>query len=411
MDCNNFFVSCERLFRPDLDQKPVLVLSSNDGCVVSRSQEVKDMGISMGVPFFQIQDVCTKQGVTAFSSNFSLYKDISSRVMSALRDEFSNLEVYSIDEAFFEIGDTCTEEELLSIRARIIQKTGIPVSIGVAQTKTLAKIAGARAKKSNGISIIRETDRVEVITPLSCGSVWGVGRQSSKTLSKEGIDTIGDFLKVDSARIQSILGVIGLRLMSELKGQSAYPLGVSPEHGQESITSSRSFGAVVHTKSALLSAVAFHCMRVSEKLRARGHLATRMTVIARASRFSEYAYRDGAFTLSLPTPTNDVLALTRVATEVIERIFDKEVPYKKAGIVIGDIVPQGSASGSLFDQVESVQSRSELNNAIDTLNAQFGKGTVKVAMIQSVDAWKEKRARVSKEYTTKWSDIPLVKAR
>jgi DNA polymerase V len=197
MDCNNFFVSCERLFRPDLLKKPVAVLSSNDGCIVARSQEVKELGIPMGAPYFMVRAICKKEGVTLFSSNFRLYRDISARVMHALCEEVDTFEVYSIDEAFFSIEETVTEEEVLLLRERIMQKTGIPVSFGIARTKTIAKAAGDHAKKESGVSILDATLWETKISEIPCGSIWGIGRQTSAKLTKLGINTVADLISKD----------------------------------------------------------------------------------------------------------------------------------------------------------------------------------------------------------------------
>lgn len=410
MDCNNFFVSCERLFRPDLAKKPVAVLSSNDGCVVSRSQEVKDIGVPMGMPYFQIKDMYKNVDITLFSSNFALYRDISSRVMHALKDEFSTCEIYSIDESFFEIGDDFTEEMLLEVRARIMQKTGIPVSIGVAQTKTLAKVASKLAKSGNGVKILHATEWQEVTKTLPCGSIWGIGRQLSATLSKENVYTVAEFLSLDKAYIAKRLGVVGERLHMELNGILVNRIGDNSPREQESYTSTRSFGSVVHDKHVLLSSLSYHVAHVAEKLRMHKHLAKRLSIIVRASRFSTFSHKDGSVSIELLHPTNDTFTLIKEVSRLLDSVYDPEIPYKKAGVVVSGVVPEGSVSGSLFGDQEKQENHAELNTTTDAINTRFGRGAIHMGVTFSLHKWKENRKLASKEYTTKWTEIPSVKA-
>lgn len=410
MDCNNFFVSCERLFRPDLFHKPVAVLSSNDGCIVSRSQEVKDMGISMGVPHFQIKDICRTQGVTLFSSNFALYRDISRRVMQALREEFSLCEVYSIDEAFFEVPDECTEEMLMAVRRRIIQKTGIPVSIGVANTKTLAKIASKEAKSGSGVYIIDAKQDESFLHTMSCGSVWGIGRKTSAMLTAHGVHTVAEFLALDRVFVRQNLGIVGERLLMELAGTSVYPLGTPAEHGQESYTSTRSFAKPAHDIRVVMSALGYHVTQVAEKLRLHNEMATRMSIIARGSRFGDFSHREGSAHVVFETPTHDTTYLLQEASKLLESIYDAEVPYKKAGVVLSGIVPCAVVSESLFADSTHQQKRKGLDVVVDAINRTHGRGTVLRGVAHAVDAWKDRRELLSKEYTTKWDDIVTVKA-
>ncbi len=410
MDCNNFFVSCERLFRPDLTRLPVLVLSSNDGCVISRSQEVKDMGISMGIPYFQIKDMCFRESITVFSSNFALYKDMSSRVMAALKDEFPILEKYSIDEAFFVVDDTYAVQDLEKVRARIIQKTGIPVSIGVAKTKTLAKVAAKIAKGKEGVFYLDESVRGPVLEMLPCGSVWGIGRKLSSSLAQMQVDTVGQFLNLDSTFVAQKFGLVGARLYAELQGDSIYSVGVPSDHEQESFMSTRSFGSVTHDKSVLKSAVSYHCMQVGEKLRARKQVGSRLTVIARGGRYGAFSHREGSISVDFTIPTNDVFEITKEALKLVDILYDSEIPYKKAGVIVGGILPLENVSCSLFSSENSEDNKKKLNSTIDVLNGRFGKSSVQIASALHTQVWKEKKNLLSKEYTTNWNDIPKVKA-
>jgi DNA polymerase V len=241
LDCNNFFVSCERLFRPDLLKKPVAVLSSNDGCIVARSQEVKDLGVPMGIPYFQVKDVLTKANATLFSSNFTLYRDISARVMETLEKEVGFCDVYSIDEAFFEVSDDATEADVLSIRSRVMQDVGLPVSIGVASTKTLAKQASVMAKKGNGVCILTESLWKEKMETAQCSSVWGLGRQTTAKLRELGVKTVAEFLALDRSVVRKHFGVGGDRIYMELTGVVVHKLGSQSLDVQQSIMSTRSF--------------------------------------------------------------------------------------------------------------------------------------------------------------------------
>jgi DNA polymerase V len=410
MDCNNFFVSCERLFRPDLIGKPVIVLSSNDGCVVSRSQEVKDLGIPMGIPHFEIKDICKKERITVFSSNFALYRDISSRVMNALKEEFEHCNIYSIDEAFFEVDAQISESEMAKVRARIIQKTGIPVSIGIAETKTLAKAVNRIAKKGTGICILDDVLYKDVILELPCGSIWGIGRQTSAFLSRHKIYTISSLLKQDNAFIKKTLGLAGERICMELRGVRVYELDESGEDEQSSYMSTRSFGSSVHDKQVLLSALSYHVTQVTKKLRRDGCVAGRITVLVRGSRFGAFSHREGSQSVTLLEPTNSTLLLIKEASKLLDMLYAEEIPYKKAGVVVSDVRPIRNTSSTLFGDVVSKEKQAKIDATIDSLTSRFGSEIVHSGLIRQVSSWMEKRTYHSKEYTTKWNDIACVKA-
>lgn len=421
MDCNNFFVSCERLFRPDLKKRPVAVLSSNDGCVVARSQEVKDLGIPMGAPLFQVQKECKKHGIVLFSSNFQLYRDISARVMHALREECGNIDVYSIDEAFFEVGEEFSDEKIVEIRRNIMQKTGIPVSIGIAKTKTLAKVANSIAKKSNvrpltsnmGEGVCRMDEELweTVLKDISCGSVWGIGRQTSAFLTKVGIQTVGELLAQDATFIKSNLGVVGERLVLELKGIPASVLGDHEVGSQGSYTSSRSFGKVVTDKMTLMSALGHHVSHVAEKLRAHNVVASSVTIIAQGSRFGACAHREGTAHAVLETPTDDTFILTKEASQLLDIIYDPEIPYTKAGVVVGLIVPKRFQQKTLFSDGVTHERTHTLSVLSDSLNKRFGKGTIHQGVMLGKEKWQERTALKSPHYTTQWVDVANVKAK
>ncbi len=409
MDCNNFFVSCERLFRPDLLARPVAVLSSNDGCIVARSQEVKDLGIPMGAPYFQVKKTCDEHHVTLFSSNFTLYRDLSTRVMAALRAEFDQIEVYSVDEAFFAVPLDYSLGTLVSIRERIIQKTGIPVSLGLGATKTIAKIASKYAKKETGVYVM-DTARWELAKPeIECGQVWGIGRQITRTLRASGIVTVADFLACNQTYFRTTFGVVGERLFLELSGVAAYPLGTSVEVIQHSLTSSRSFAGSVFLPSALESALAHHLTHLGEKLRTKGWKATGLSVLVAPSRFSDYALRPSTAHQKLSEPTADTGVLIKVGLALFHTLYDKSVPYKRAGATVHGLVPITAVTPSLFAIGDD--GRARLNKVIDTLNERYGTNAVQSAAILGTTRWRERSALKSPSYTTDWTQIPSIKAK
>lgn len=407
MDCNNFFVSCERLFRPDLLQKPVAVLSSNDGCIVSRSEEVKEIGIPMGAPYFQVRDMCEKHGITLFSSNFTLYRDISRRVMSMLREHFPYSEVYSIDEAFFTVPQETTEADLLAVRADILQCTGIPVSIGVAQTKTIAKAASKEAKKGNGVIIMTPDMWRERTKTLSCGTIWGIGRQTTKKLGDMRIQTVEEFLARDPEHIRSTFGVVGERLRLELGEVSVYAVGDGAHDPRESIASTRSFARPTRDRAVLASALTYHISHVGEKLRKSGLVAGYMTIILGTNRFGDHAYSGGSVGQSLDVPTNDTAALLALGMELLDTAYNAAVPYTKAGVVLSNIMPESTAPLSLFAVGDTKKS---VYHIVDELNARFGAHTVHAGLLAHTEKWRESKRRKSLEYTTKWAEIARVKA-
>ncbi len=447
VDCNNFFVSCERLFRPDLIGKPVAVLSSNDGCIVARSQEVKDMGIPMGAPFFQVRDVCKKENVTLFSSNFALYRDISSRVMSALADECDTYEIYSIDEAFFEVPDSVHVRDIQNMRTRIMKKTGIPVSIGIAPTMTLAKVAGSIAKKNDGrrMSIIpstpnfntpfsknvrRPTSHIlsgedkedgfdvgvcilgmeewrEVARTISCGSIWGIGRQTAPVLAEHGVNTASEFIMKDRVWIRDVLGVVGERLHMELLGVPVHHIGVDENALQESYMSTRSFPAPVKDKRVLMSALTYHTEHLAEKLRRDGCVAKQIAIVVRASRFGDFAHRESIRQRVLVLPTNNTATLLKEVATLLDTLYDPNIPYKKAGVVVRGIEPESFTTNTLFSPVNENR---ELDTVTDILNERFGKGTLTHASALGSEKWRERTELKSPNYTTAWDEIATIKA-
>lgn len=406
LDCNNFFVSCERLFRPDLANKPVAVLSSNDGCIVARSPEVKAMGIPMGIPLFKAKQLVDMSQVTLFSSNFTLYRDLSSRVMDTLAEEVGECDIYSIDEAFFTVSAT-SEAELARLRAIIMQKTGIPVSIGVAATKTLAKEASEIAKKGSGVCLLTAPEWAVRAETTPCSDIWNLGRATTVKLQKLGVETVAEFMRLERRSVRQLFGIAGERIYDELSGVAVYGLDDDPRDTRKSTTSSRSFAEVTHDLPALQSAVAYHVAQVSRKIRSLNLACTVMYIELRASRHSDFSYRKGSTEVVFDVPTESTHELTKLAHGAVARIFDPEIPYKKAGVTVSGLVPKQYLSPSLFDRRS--EGMSQLDQVLDAINERFGFAALHSAAIMPSRDRSNRKLR-SAAYTTSWADIPTVRA-
>ncbi len=406
LDCNNFFVSCERLFRPDLIKKPVAVLSSNDGCIVARSEEVKAMGIPMGLPLFQVKQLVDVNQITLFSSNFTLYRDISARVMQTLKEEVGDCHVYSIDEAFFGL-DTVSENELQTLRSRIIQKVGIPVSIGVATTKTLAKVGSKFGKKGTGVGLLEAEAWQLAARNVPCGDIWGLGRATTQKLAQMGVSTAAEFMNLPRRLVRQNFGVGGERIYDELRGVRVYELMTDAEEPQQSITSSRSFAQTTNKLLELESAVAYHVDHVAGKLRDRGLKATMMYVVLQASRHSDFAFRKAGGEVVFSTPSNSTEVLTKLALARVRETYDREVTYKKAGVIVAGLIPEAFTSASLFEL--STKTRPDVSGVLDEVQKRFGFDALHSASILSSRDRSNRQMR-SKAYTTAWKDIPTVQA-
>ncbi len=410
IDCNNFFVSCERLFRPDLVGKPVVVLSSNDGCVVARSQEVKDMGVPMGVPIFQIKDMVKDKGIVTFSSHFALYRDISSRVFAVVKTLLPTMEVYSIDEAFF-IVEAVTkpelEERLRQIKIEVERQTGIPVSLGVAATKTQAKYANRLAKKSGGVCVLEKSDWRELAPTIPLPTIWGVGRKLDLRYKEAGLYFVQDLINCPKPLVGKRFGIVGLRLQAELSGTSVYALceGVTP---QKSMVSSRSFEKNVTELAVIKDAVAYHTRQVVADLRQMGFKTKYIGVVLGTSRHGDYLLRGGSLTAENLSPTDDVVALLKQAFALVDQLYEAGVPYKKAGVYVGGFSPKTLVQPSLFAET-SEPIASPLNAVLDTFNARYGQDVVTIGTQTKERRWQSKSEQKSPAYTTRWSDLPIVR--
>lgn len=408
LDCNNFFVSCERLFRPDLMGKPVLVLSSNDGCVVARSKEVKDIGVLMGVPYFQIKDTVKKHDITTFSSHFALYRDISRRVFSVMREELEVVEQYSIDEAFFTFDDD-PFKVATRVKQAVERRVGIPVSVGVAHTKTQAKCVNDLAKKIGKVKVLERNEWTALTPKILLADIWGVGGKMELRFKHHGLSTVAELLAADPARIERLFGVNGLRLQHELSGTIAFPLHHRTEP-QQSIMSTRSFRDSTTDKAILADAVAYHVRHAVADLRGMGMLACNIRVMALPSRHGDFFMRGGAKEAVLPAPSSDTVEFLKIASKLLSDVFESGVPYKKAGVVLGGLVADGVRQTSLFGHTDTGEN-AELMAVIDSLNARGGGEVVLLGSHLRSDVWRSRSETRSPAYTTRWSDIVSVKAK
>lgn len=408
LDCNNFFVSCERLFRPDLKGKPVAVMSGNDGCIVARSQEVKDMGIPMGVPIFQVKDIIKDNAVTLFSSNFTLYRDVSRRVFSVVREMVSQFEQYSIDEGFFYIEEVGAAERARLIKDTVERLVGIPVSIGVAPSKTLAKYAATRAKKASGVYVMPADAVGTEMASVGLGKLWGVGEGRMRAFARHSFGVVADLVAADTARISALYGIEGVRLQQEVRGQAAYWL-TAQSSAKKSIMSSRSFREATHELPVILDAVSYHLRRVVDGLRKSGSAAGSITVYMHSSRYETNGYGGHIRPLRLVVPTDSVSTLMTLVHGVVTSSFDPAIAYKKAGVMASEIVPLESVPRSLFDTGETA-GRAVLDSVMAGINHKHGQDTVRVGSAGRESLWHARSDRCSGAYTTRWSEIRVVKA-
>lgn len=403
VDCNNFYVSCERVFNPRLTG-PVAVLSNNDGCVVARSQEVKDLGIPMGAPHFQYRELMERHRVTVFSSNYTLYGDMSDRVMQTLKTFTPDIQIYSIDEAFLYFPSPRDIEYLQDIRNRVKQWTGIPVSVGMAKTKTLAKMAGSLAKKQkdrNGTVILSTDDPVFDEFPVE--DIWGIGRQYAKFLRSKGIRTAKQLKEAEDGWIRRHLTVVGLRLVLELRGISCLPLEEVPP-AKKSVICSKSFGRPITDFEELCEATASYVARAAEKIRMQDSLATYLSVFAVINdrRDSSYpTYQNGQ---DLPEPTSYTPALITQAKRLLKDLYLEGESYRKTGVFLGGLVPQDHYQPDFFHTLSAKHEK--LMRLMDDMNADFGKCVLRSAAEgKAASSWGMQRKMRSPCYTTKWSDI------
>lgn len=414
IDCNNFYASCERVFDPSLVGKPIVVLSNNDGCVIARSNEAKSLGVTMGTPFFKLQDVVEQNSIEVFSSNYTLYGDMSRRVMETLETFTPAVETYSIDEAFLDltgIAHTGTLAELgRRIRDRVYKWTGIPVSVGIAETKTLAKIANRLAKRSDKargvLDLVGSTHRDCALSRTPVEDIWGIGRQYAKLLTARNITTALDLARTDEGWARSQMTVVGARVVMELRGVSCLPLEFMPP-AKKSLTVSRSFGSDVETSGDVRAAVAHFASRAAEKLRANRLVAGMMIVFISTNRHKDDPqYTNSAF-VQMPFASDDTREIIRCAHKGLDRIFVEGYRYKKAGLTLLELLPTDGLQRSLLDATDHDRSK-RLMSAIDWVNRRMGRGTLRIAATGLKQAWMTRAERCSPRYTTSLRDVVSV---
>lgn len=419
IDCNNFFVSCERVFNPALEGKPVLVLSSNDGCVIARSQEVKDLGVKMGVPWYQVKNLATRHKIIALSSNFTLYADMSNRVMRIIAGFSPHQEVYSIDESFLDL-TTLKHINITEygqrIRATIKKWVGLPVCVGVGASKTLAKLANHLAKKRPifaGVCDLNAIDPVvrdRLFSEIKVGEVWGAGKRTEKRLVELGIHTVLDFKRAKGIRKQ--FSVVLERTVMELNGESCLPVTeVAPP--QKQMTCSRSFGGRVFSLDQLEEAVIAHTTHIAEKLRQQKSVTALVYVFIQTSPFRDKDTQySGGHLVPLREPTDDTRLLIAAALSGLCKIYRSGFAYQKAGVLLSELSPAGHQQGSLFDEVEapSPSRANSLMQAIDGINGIMGSGTIKFLGEGLNKQWQTKSDTRTPCYTTSIDDIPIAKA-
>jgi DNA polymerase V len=414
-DCNNFFVSCERVFRPDLEGKPVVVLSGNDGCVVSRSNEAKALGIKMGVPLYQIQGLVDKEGVICFSSNFSLYGDLSDRVMSIIRQHTSRFEQYSIDECFFNIDHVPADQQKAyceKLVKAIRQGVGIPISIGIASSKTLAKVASKYAKKYagyHGVCEIRtEEQRIKALSTFEIGDVWGIGRRAKAKLTTAGVTTALQFTEKPSSFARGLLNKPGLLTWQELRGQDVIDITELPM--KQSITTSRTFANAITEQSLLEEQIANFCAHCARQLRMQKSVAQQLYVYAHTSAFRTDIEQHYLYELvTLPVATSNTQELISYALAAFRRAYRPGALYKKAGVVLLKIIPETAVVPDMFDTKDRDKDK-RLQRVLDHIDDRHGKRAILLGSQMTSTQPVYKTEHKSPLYTTDLSDIITIKA-
>lgn len=412
-DCNNFYASCERLFNPKLDGVPLIVLSNNDGCVVARSQEAKKIGIKMGQPYFQIKDFCRQHRVAVYSSNYRLYGDLSERVMNILSEASSDIEIYSIDEAFMQCSASLSRDLIFSqcieLRKKVKKWVGLPISLGIAPTKTLAKVANDLAKKDKlGVfDLSSPIIQKEVLQNYPVGDVWGIGSRFSEKLRSIGIFTAWEFKEMDPPIIRKKMGVVGERMLWELRGVSC--LQLEEPKAKKSITTSRSFGKVITEKKDIEEALAAFVSTACVKLRAQGSCANALCVFLESQDGGSSLRRHYNMAKTFVFPTNDTPQIISTAKQILAKIFIEKERYKKCGIILLDLIATDLVIPDLFLGGFDPK-RTTLMQTVDSLNARFGKNTVFFGALGTNPQWKMRSNSRSQYNTTEWNALPIVKA-
>lgn len=417
VDCNNFFVSCERLFRPELAGRPVVVLSSNDGCAVSRSQEAKDLGIPMGAPHFKYRDFFRQHGVVAFSANFELYGDISERITNVLANITPHIEVYSVDESFLDLSELAITDYSAwgrMVRASILQQIGVPVSIGIAGSKTLAKLASDRAKKIPDLQGVLDlskqgTETDAYLAQMPVRDIWGVGWKLAPMLRAEGIHTALDLRHMRPQRAQQLMGIRGRQMHAELNDTPCSPLQQSHKP-QQMIMRGRQFGEDTAALYVIESAIASLGARAAAALRRERQLARRAVVMLSTNRHKP-GYQRTTHEVRFYTPTADTGSITSQLVRMLASTHNPRLEYHRADVLLHDFVPEGGLQTDLLGMVDlQANARSHARmQALDGINLRHGKGTIQFAAETLSKAWQPRKQLASPRYTSDWSELPEVR--
>jgi DNA polymerase V len=417
IDVNNFYASCERVFAPELRKRPVVVLSNNDGCVIARSNEAKELGITMGKPFFQIENLVEEKGIAVFSSNYSLYGDMSLRVMDCLRQFSDEVEVYSIDEAFLELRlepastkdfRTLTDKGI-DIREKIYKWTGLPVSVGIAETKTLAKIANRFAKKNRpGVFELTDENLTEkILKDVSVKDVWGIGYKSAGKLHRIGVENVFELKNLDRRLARKLLTVTGARIVEELNGNRCLPLELVPSL-KKNICCSRSFGQPVEKYRDMKEALDVYLDNASYRMRKQNLSASALTVFLTTNRFRKNDLQySNSMTRRFACPTNSNRELRQAAGRLLREIYLDGYKYKKVGVMLLGLEPEQANTRRLFGESDHIREK-RLMKALDIIREKFGKRIIDFGLIKQKNKWRMKAARKSNGYTTNPDEILVI---
>jgi len=406
-DCNNFYVSCERVFKPWLNEKPVIVLSNNDGCAIARSNEAKRLGIKMGVPYYQVKELCQKNRVSVFSSNYELYGDMSKRIVSILMRFTPEAEVYSIDESFLSLekihDPVRTAEEMRKI---VLMWTGIPISVGIGPTKTLAKMANRMAKKQDTGCLMLKGSENSLISSVRVRDVWGIGRRIEEKLKRLKILTVLDLVNAPAPIIRKVGSVQLERTQKELQGLQCISIGQIPEP-KKNVCCSRSFSRTVTDLEELEEAVANHAVRATQKIRKEGSITCGLRVFIMTNRFSKDPQYSNSRTIGFDEPSDDPIRILSTAKELLRSIYRKGYSYKKAGVMLLNLRTRDQDQELLFrDHYD--KKRNRLVKALESINSRYGTESAFLAA-QGIDrSWDMKRQRRTPRYTTNWNEIPAI---
>ena len=420
VDVNNFYVSCERVFAPKLEDVPMVVLSNNDGCAVARSAEVKALGVKMGTPWFQMKDLAQQHGIQAYSSNYTLYGDMSGRVVEVLRKFTPNLEVYSIDESFLQIETVLKQYADPTSLGQIIKQdvkdtTGLPVCVGIGASKTLAKLANHLAKKNPqfagvcDISSMPKAMLYQWMAETAVGEVWGIGGKTAKKLKELKINSIFDLVQISPQAMRQQFGVVIERICYELRGVSCLQLEeVAP--AKQQIISSRSFGKPVTSLEGLSESVATHAARGAEKLRTQKSVTGALTIFVQTNSHKPFEpQHHQSITVVLSDPSDNTLTLTSAALNGLKQIYKAGFKYKKAGVILNLLADKPTMQQSLFDDMEVKGKSAGLMKAMDSINSRFGNAAIKTAAAGTKQDWQMRSNNRSPNYTTQWDELPVVR--